>query len=647
MCGITGFWTKSNNKTPLSIIDVMTDTLYHRGPDDRGTWIDKDAGIALGHRRLSMLDLSPKGHQPMFSHSNRYVIVYNGEIYNFPDIKRELEERGISFQTETDTEVILEAVEYYGIEKALSLFNGMFSFALFDRRDRVLYLARDRVGIKPLYYGINNGIFFFGSELKALRAHPDFYPKLNIDALSLYFRHNYIPAPYSIYSGILKLTPGHYLTITDDLNIKDVTYWNFRKIAIDGYNNPYDMKEDELVERLDYLLTQAVKHRMISDVPLGAFLSGGIDSSTVVALMQKVSSTPQKTFTIGFWERDYDEIAYAKKIADRLGTVHTELYVTPEEAQDVILKLPDMYDEPFSDSSQIPTYLVSKLTRTYVTVSLSGDGGDELFGGYNRYFWLATIWEKIKRIPYPLRRATSSAIRFFPHGLYNKVFPYLFNMVPEKYRFRLPGDKLYKLSCILEKNSPDSMYRMLISHFHRPDKLLKGAKDPYTILLDKDIREEIDSYVARMMFFDFLTYLPDDILTKVDRASMAVSLEARVPILDHNIVEFGWHLPLKYKIRNGKGKYLLRRMLSRYVPNELFERPKTGFGIPIGAWLRGPLKDWATDMLSKDMIDKYGILNYNVVEEMLKEHLLGRKDWHYHLWDILMLQSWLMRWWHK
>ncbi len=646
MCGIAGFFDPGKKtKDPSSVLKEMTDAITHRGPDDSGYFTDRESGIALGHRRLSILDLSPLGHQPMFSHSGRFVIVYNGEVYNYQEIKKGLEEEGITFKSTTDTEVILEAVEHYGIDKALPMFNGMFAFSLYDKKEGIIYLIRDRVGIKPLYWGINNGILFFASELKAFRRHPLFTASLNIDAIALYLRHNYIPTPYSIYKGVYKLPPGHYLIVDKGLNVRDNTYWDFRKVAISGFSHPFELSETELIERLDDLLTKSVKLRMISDVPLGAFLSGGIDSSTIVALMQKVSNIPQKTFTIGFSEGEYNEARYAADIAKHLGTEHTELYVTPKDAQDVIPKLPDMYDEPFSDSSQIPTHLVSALTRRYVTVSLSGDGGDELFGGYNRYFWLKDIWESVRKVPKPMRKSLSALIRLFPHEFYNKTFPIFFRFLPQKYRFRLPGDKLYKLSEILDKNSPDEMYRMLISHEKYPERIVKNAYEPETILLDKDIKREIPDYVARMMFFDFLTYLPDDILTKVDRASMWVSLEARVPILDHNIVEFAWKVPLKYKIRDGKGKYLLREVLSRYVPRELFERPKTGFGIPIDYWLRGPLKEWAGDLLSEEMIKKYGILEYRPIERMFREHISGRRNWHYYLWDVLMLQSWLNRWW--
>ncbi len=646
MCGIAGFFDPGKKtKDPSSVLKEMTDAITHRGPDDSGYFTDRESGIALGHRRLSILDLSPLGHQPMFSHSGRFVIVYNGEVYNYQEIKKGLEEEGITFKSTTDTEVILEAVEHYGIDKALPMFNGMFAFSLYDKKEGIIYLVRDRVGIKPLYWGINNGILFFASELKAFRRHPLFTASLNIDAIALYLRHNYIPTPYSIYKGVYKLPPGHYLIVDKGLNVRDNTYWDFRKVAISGFSHPFELSEAELIERLDDLLTKSVKLRMISDVPLGAFLSGGIDSSTIVALMQKVSNIPQKTFTIGFSEGEYNEARYAADIAKHLGTEHTELYVTPKDAQDVIPKLPDMYDEPFSDSSQIPTHLVSALTRRYVTVSLSGDGGDELFGGYNRYFWLKDIWESVRKVPKPMRKSLSALIRLFPHEFYNKTFPIFFRFLPQKYRFRLPGDKLYKLSEILDKNSPDEMYRMLISHEKYPERIVKNACEPETILLDKDIKREIPDYVARMMFFDFLTYLPDDILTKVDRASMWVSLEARVPILDHNIVEFAWKVPLNYKIRDGKGKYLLREVLSRYVPRELFERPKTGFGIPIDYWLRGPLKEWAGDLLSEEMIKKYGILEYRPIERMFREHISGRRDWHYYLWDVLMLQSWLNRWW--
>jgi len=648
MCGIAGFWTQrgNNRETLKEEIIKMTKTLAHRGPDDEGFYIDKKVDIALGHRRLSILDLSPKGHQPMISFSDRYVIVYNGEIYNYKELKKEIENNfDIKFKSDTDTEVILAGFEVWGVEETLKRINGMFAFALWDKKEKELFLARDRIGIKPLYYGVQNGILFFASELKAIRANRFFKPEIDRNALALFFRHNYIPAPYSIYRNIKKLEPGYYAVIDKNLNIKIRRYWDIEKIVEDGIKNPIDLSEKEATLELEKLLLDSVKKRMIADVPLGAFLSGGIDSSTVVALMQAQSNIPVKTFTIGFYEDDYNEAKFAKELAKYLGTDHTELYVTPKEAMDVIPKLSDIYDEPFSDSSQIPTFLVSQLTKRYVTVSLSGDGGDELFGGYNRYFRTSNTWNRINFIPYVVRLRLSKMISLFSPRFIDRVLKPVKVIAPKQVKNILSGDKVLKFSKILTSRNPDELYKKLISHWKNPEKLVFNSKEPKTILDDfLRVKDFIPNFKDRMMFFDFMTYLPDDILTKVDRASMAVSLEARVPILDHRIVEFSKKLPLNFKIKNGKSKWILRQVLYRYVPKELVERPKMGFGVPIDNWIRDPLRDWAEDLLDEKKIKRDEFLNPEPIRKLWKEHLSGKRNWQYLLWDVLMFQAWKERW---
>ncbi|HAA30512.1 MAG TPA: asparagine synthase (glutamine-hydrolyzing) [Cyanobacteria bacterium UBA8553] len=644
MCGITGFWDTSGQISTDKmqwIVRQMSDTLLHRGPDDGGTWVDVEAGIALGHRRLSILDLSPEGHQPMQSASGRYVIVFNGEIYNFLELRQELESLGHHFRGHSDTEVMLASFSQWGLNQALGRFNGMFAFALWDRQERVLHLGRDRLGEKPLYYGCINQTFFFGSELKALKAHPKFQAEINRDALALFVRHNCIPAPYSIYQGIYKLPPGTVLTWKGDGNLTPVPYWSAKEVAERGVAKSFVGSESEAVARLEALLQEAVALRMVADVPLGAFLSGGIDSSTVVALMQSQSSQPVKTFSIGFYEEAYNEAKDAKAVAEHLGTDHTELYVTPEEAIAVIPKLPTLYDEPFSDSSQIPTFLVSQLAKQHVTVSLSGDGGDELFGGYNRYFWGRSIWGKIGWMPQHLRQVAASALTSLSPQTWNQLFTGFGAVLPPVLRQRNPGDKLHKLAEILAVDSPDTMYKGLVSHCKEPEYLVFGSLEPSTTLTDRKKWARLPDFTQRMMFLDTVTYLPDDILTKVDRASMGVSLEARVPLLDHRLVEFAWQLPLDMKIRNEQGKWLLRQVLYKYVPQKLIERPKMGFGIPIDDWLRGPLRDWAEALLDEKRLREEGFFDPQPIREQWTEHLSGERNWQYYLWDVLMFQAWL------
>lgn len=644
MCGITGFWDTSGQietEQMQPIVRRMSDTLLHRGPDDGGTWVDARVGIALGFQRLSILDLSPEGHQPMHSACDRYVIVFNGEIYNFLELRQELKSLGHHFRGYSDTEVMLASFSQWGLDRAVQRFNGMFAFALWDRQERVLHLGRDRLGEKPLYYCCIGQTFVFASELKALKAYPKFQAEINRDALALFVRHNYIPAPYSIYKSIYKLPPGTVLTWKGDGNLTPMPYWSAKEVAESGVAKPFVGSEAEALAKLDTLLREAVALRMVADVPLGAFLSGGIDSSTVVALMQSQSSQPVKTFSIGFYEEAYNEAQQAKAVAEYLGTDHTELYVTPEEAIAVIPKLPTLYDEPFSDSSQIPTFLVSQLAKQRVTVSLSGDGGDELFGGYNRYFWGRSIWQKIGWMPQSLREVAAGALTSLSPQMWNQLFTSFGAVLPPVLRQRNPGDKLHKLAEILAVDSPDTMYQGLVSHWKVPESLVLSSLEPSTTLTDCKKWARLPDFTQRMMFLDTVTYLPDDILTKVDRASMGVSLEARVPFLDHRLVEFAWQLPLEMKIRNEQGKWLLRQVLYNYVPQKLIERPKMGFGIPIDDWLRDPLRDWAEALLDEKRLREEGFFNPQPIREIWIEHLSGERNWQYYLWDVLMFQAWL------
>jgi len=648
VCGLSGFLSPDavhGADDLYAMASGMADVLSHRGPDDSGVWVDEQVGCALSHRRLSILDLSKEGHQPMLSASGRYVIVHNGEVYNFRILRHELEQRGENFRGHSDTEVILAAIETWGLLSAVKRFVGMFAFALWDRSERQLYLVRDRLGIKPLYYGWAKETFIFGSELKALKAFPTFQQPIDRGALALYMRHNYVPTPHSIYSGIYKLLPGTILKINGDTRPGNYpepeTYWSARTMAERGVTAPFSGSEDEAVQQLDELLRDAVKMRMVSDVPLGAFLSGGYDSSTVVALMQAQSERAVKTFSIGFYEKGYNEADHAKAVAAHLGTDHTELYVTPEETMAVIPDLPMLYDEPFSDSSQIPTFLVSQLARSQVTVSLSGDGGDELFSGYNRYIWGKSIWSVIKWLPFGLRSLLAGGMKSVSQDIWDSIFERFKPLTPKRLQVRLPSDKVHKLAEILTVKDPDGLYRRLVSHWKTPTDLVLGAEEPLTVLTDPSRKALLSDFTQRMMFMDLISYLPDDILTKVDRASMGVSLEARVPLLDHRVVEFAWKLPLKFNSYNGKSKMALRQVLYKYVPKELVERPKKGFGIPIGFWLAGPLRDWAETLLGEKRLREEGFFNPGPIRKIWVEHLSGKRNWQYYLWDVLMFQAWL------
>jgi asparagine synthase (glutamine-hydrolysing) len=644
MCGISGILepgASARGDELCAYVTCMTESLRHRGPDDQGEWVDQESGVALGHRRLSIIDLSPEGHQPMLSGSGRFVIAFNGEVFNFRALRRELEPKGHHFRGHSDTEIMLAAIEEWGLEEAVRRFIGMFAFALWDRQDRALHLVRDRLGIKPLYYGWADRTLLFASELKALRAHPAFRPEIDRNALAAYMRHNYVPCPHTIYRGVFKLAPGTILTVSPGgRDSEPKTYWSAREVARDGLRAPLGASADEATSQLDSLLRDAIKLRLESDVPLGAFLSGGVDSSTVVAVMQAESARPVRTFTIGFRESDYDEAAHARAVAAHLHTDHTELYVEPSDALKLIPCIPDWYDEPFADSSQLPTFLVSQMTRRHVTVALSGDGGDELFAGYDRYFWAESIWRITGRLPQALRHRVARLLT----GLSPAHIDRISALLPRRIRPPRAGDKSHKLASTLRLDSVDAVYRRLLSHWTEPEQLVLGSAEPSGIVWDESLPSDFPDFVPRAQFLDLVTYLPDDILTKVDRASMAVSLEARVPLLDHRIVEFAWRLPLDLKVRGGQTKWILRQVLYRHVPRHLIERPKMGFGVPIDAWLRGPLREWAEGLLDERRLRQDGYLDPAPIRQKWAEHLSGHRNWHYLLWDVLMFQAWRERW---
>ena len=647
MCGISGLLDTSHqlgkHQLEAAVLE-MVNTLRHRGPDDSGAWADARTGIALGHRRLAIVDLSPEGHQPMLSACGRYVISFNGEVYNFEALRCELESLGYAFRGHSDTEVMLAGISQWGLYSAVQRFNGMFAFALWDREERQLHLVRDRLGEKPLYYGWGGKTFLFGSELKALRAHPHFRAELNRDALCLYMRRQYIPAPYSIYEGISKVQPGMIVTINGNKPTappRITAYWSAQAAAERGVAEPFAGSDQEAVSHLDELLRDAIKLRMRADVPLGAFLSGGLDSSTIVALMQAQSERPVQTFTIGFHEASYNEADSAKAVARHLRTAHTELYVRPEEAMAVIPRLPILYDEPFSDSSQIPTFLISQLARRDVTVSLSGDGGDELFGGYSRYLWGRKLWKAVGWMPLGLRTLAARFLTARSPESWETMFARVGPMLPETIKQRNPGEKVHKLAELLRTELPEMLYLTLVSHWADPASVVLNASEPSTVLTDRAQWARLPDFAQRMMYLDQMTYLPDDILVKVDRASMGVSLEARVPFLDHRVVEFAWQLPLSLKIRRGQAKWLLRQLLYRYVPKALVERPKMGFGVPLDVWLRGPLREWAEELLDEKRLRDQGFFDPNPIRALWADHLSGRGNWQYHLWDVLMFQAWL------
>ena len=644
MCGFTGFLADARfDRSQLApAAQAMAEAIRHRGPDDDGVWTDAASGVALAFRRLSIIDLSPAGHQPMQSADGRYVIVFNGEIYNFADLREALERTrdAPAWRGHSDTEVLLASISARGLDRTLEDAIGMFAFALWDTRTRSLHLVRDRIGEKPLYYGWAGRTFLFGSELKALRMHPHWSNEVDRESVALFMRYNYIPAPYSIYRGISKLSPGHVLTLPFDSRRPIIkSYWSAQAVAERGYTNPLGQPQAAICTALDALLREAVGRQMVADVPLGAFLSGGIDSSTVVALMQAQSPRPVKTFTIGFDEEGYNEAVHAAAIARHLGTDHTELYVTPSEARQVIPNLHTIYDEPFADSSQIPTLLVSQLARSHVTVALSGDGGDELFAGYNRYLFGKRLWGKLSRLPLSVRRSIAAAVRAISVEHWNMLAKPMLAVAPQRYRVGLLGDKMHKLADVLEHQSFDSLYRELVSHW-RPLSIVSAVAEPPTAL-DSFNSRLIDDPVARMMLLDLVSYLPDDILVKVDRAAMSTSLETRIPLLDHRVVEFAWRIPLSAKFNREGTKGILKNILYQYVPRALVDRPKMGFGVPIDSWLRGPLKEWANDLLDPARLRRQGYLKPEPIQQRWQEHLSGKRSWHYPLWDVLMFQAWL------
>ena len=654
MCGIAGLLdnAKTLGGDALDALATrMAGTLHHRGPDDGGAWSDATAGIGFGFRRLAIIDLTPAGHQPMIAAQSdnergRSAIVFNGEIYNAEDIRRELNGLGATpaggWRGHSDTEVLLQACRHFGVAGAVERLIGMFAFAFWDAQAQRLTLVRDRLGIKPLYWARAGQQFLFASELKALRVHPGFSGEIDMTALAGYLRQAYVPAPRSIYRDAQKLQPGHMLTIEVGGEPVITPYWSLRDIATEGQRRAAGRQIDNFaaIEDLDKLLRDAVKLRMIADVPLGAFLSGGIDSSTVVALMQAQSNRPVKTFTIGFHEEGYNEAAHAKLVAGHLGTEHTELYINPNHALDLIPRMPDLFDEPFADPSQIPTYLVSEMTRRHVTVALSGDGGDELFAGYSRYAWAGRLKRWTDGVPLPLRRLTAATLRAIP----TESWDALSGLIPERRRPRQFGHKVQKLAGLLAERSADDVGRRLVGFWQDPSELLGRAYPPYGELWDDSIAGDLPDFTARMQYLDTMTYLPDDILTKVDRASMAVSLEARVPMLDHRVVAHVWNLPANLKLRDGKAKWLLRQVLYRYVPASLVERPKMGFAVPINSWLRGPLRDWAESLLDETRLAREGIFNPLPIRRKWQEHLSGTRDWQYDLWVVLMFQAWHERW---
>jgi len=642
MCGLSGFLSDTRVEAVDAQLKGMADAISHRGPDASGYWHDVVKGIGLAHRRLSILDLSDAGSQPMVSPDGRYIIVFNGEIYNHNDIRQTLQASSLAvleWRGHSDTETLLAGFSLLGVEKTIAMATGMFAFAVWDRQTSTLTLGRDRLGEKPLYYGWQGAVFLFGSELKALQAHPAFKAAIDRGALSLFLRHAYIPSPYSIFDGISKLQPGTLLTVSLAQREPVIsTYWSGALVAEQGVANLFKGSTGQAVDELETLLMDAVGQQMVADVPLGAFLSGGIDSSTIVGLMQQQSSRPVKTFTIGFHEHGYDEAQHARAVAKHLGTEHTELYVSAEQALDVVARLPQLYDEPFGDSSQIPTFLVSQLARQHVTVSLSGDAGDELFCGYNRYQLTDKLWRKLSLVPQPLKKLVAKAITSVPPNAWDKLGRVSGGLTPDLAQL---GDKLHKGAGVLASGSVDELYLGLVSQWQDPASVvIMGAELP-TLLRGNVPELKGLTDVARMMALDLLTYLPDDILTKVDRAAMGVSLETRVPFLDHRVVEWAWRLPQAMKLRDGQTKWILRQVLYKHVPRALMERPKMGFGIPVGVWLRGPLRDWAEALLDQSRLESEGYLRPAQIRQKWLEHLSGKRNWQYQLWNILMFQSWL------
>lgn len=637
MCGFSGFLYRDNFPAHAqSILNAMGKAIANRGPDSQDVWFDTETGIGLSHRRLAIVDLSPAGHQPMKSATGRYVIAFNGEIYNHLTIRAELDQLSArQWRGHSDTETLLAGIEAWGLKKTLEKSVGMFALALWDTQTAELQLARDRFGEKPLYYGWNNGVFLFGSELKSFRAHPDFSPLIDRDALCLYLRHNYVPAPYSIYQGIAKLLPATIASLkAGQTDVELEQYWDAK--AVMAAAPQHNQTDEARMETLEQLLKQAVGDQMMADVPLGAFLSGGVDSSLIVALMQQQSDKPIKTFSIGFHEKEFNEAEHAKAVANHLGTEHTELYVSSDDALKLVSKMAEVYDEPFADSSQLPTYLVSQMAKQHVTVSLSGDAGDEVFCGYNRYRLTDMTWHKLAKIPVFARKLAAKLLVSVPVGVWNKLNAVL----PSRFKMSNLGDKLHKAADVLSSATVDELYYGLISHWKNPAAVVLGGKEARTLLNTREQNQRFQDNIPRMMVLDTLSYLPDDILVKVDRAAMAVSLETRVPFLDHRVFEYAWSMPQHLKMNNGTTKVCLRDILYKYVPQRLIERPKAGFAVPVADWLRGPLKIWAEQLLQPERLAREGFFDPEQITTLWQEHQSGKRNWQYHLWDILMFQSW-------
>lgn len=646
MCGIAGFIQRDSRLSERELRDLvhpMTETLRRRGPDGSGEWVDPQAGVALGHRRLAIIDLTPAGAQPMVSACGRFVITYNGEVYNFPEMRSELSSLGHRFHGHSDTEVVLAALAEWGIEPALRRMTGMFAFALWDRHSRSLTLARDRVGKKPLYYGWCGKTFLFGSELKSLASHPSFAPELDLDALGLFIQYSWIPAPYCIYKRLHKLLPGTLATIDPKASGTDVQptpYWSARATLEQAQRSPFTGSVDEATHILHGLLTRAVTRRLVADVPLGALLSGGVDSSVVVALMQAAATRPVKTFTVGFREPAFNEAGHARSVAAHLGTDHTELFVTPEDGLKVIPDLPSIYDEPFADPSQIPTYLISTLTRQHVTVALSGDGGDELFAGYKRYRSCHAYGRILRWIPQPLKEGAAAVLRRIDSARWASL-----GAQDDADSAHRPQEAraFANLARIADRLVAKDPYDLLARHHARcriPSQFVPAASPLTTLLTDPSRRPSFSGSLLGMRYLDFAEYLPDGVLVKVDRASMAASLEVRCPLLDPEILELAWRLPGTMLMDRRGGKRILRNLLSRYVPGQLSERPKAGFGVPVRDWLRGPLREWAEDLLDEKRLDEQGHFQVQAVRLAWRQHLTGFKNHEGLLWSLLMFQAW-------
>lgn len=646
MCGIAGFY--SDQYISMNVEQVCK-SIAHRGPDSSGSWVDDFGKLTLLHTRLSIIDLSASGQQPMHSECGRFTLIFNGEIYNHLKLRKRLEKenRAPKWHGHSDTETLLACITAWGVDITLKATVGMFSIALWDKLEKQLVLARDRMGEKPLYWGWCDDILLFGSELKSLKLHPAFNAEIDRNSLALLLRHSYIPAPYSIYKGINKLMPGHvikiplYISVELSKLVKSEPYWSVNYAVEQGQSELFEGSPEEAVDELDFQLAESVSDQMLADVSLGAFLSGGVDSSTVVALMQAQSKRPVRTFTIGFNESGYNEAVHAKAVSKHIGTDHTELYVSPADAFSVIPKLSSIYCEPFSDSSQIPTFLVSQMTKQHVTVALSGDGGDELFCGYNRYLAARKIWSSSQRLPSFARQIAAGTLRTLSPATWNKLFECSKPVLPKNLQLSMVGEKAWKLADVLTLPNERAFYRQLTSHWLDPESVVIGATEPMTLITNPSAWPKTESFEHSMMAMDAQTYMSDDILTKVDRAAMANSLETRVPILDHRVFELAWKMPLSLKIRDGQGKWLLRQVLYRYVPKELIERPKMGFGIPLDSWLRGPLRDWAESLLDEQRLIQEGYFTSGPVRKMWLEHLSGKHNWQHHLWNILMFQAWL------